>query len=66
MRAFFRILHALLIVAFGLTGLVAGGAIGYGNGGWIGAVAIGTIGLLVGLFLAAGPEGWGLLLGLLR
>ena len=63
MKLVLRVLHVLATIVLGLAGLIAGAGVGYANGGWIGAVAIGAVGLMAGVFLATG--GWGLLLGLL-
>ena len=52
MQRFIRIIQAIWSVALVVLSGTIGAVVGYGNGGWIGAVCLGAAGTFVGAALA--------------
>ncbi|MGJ4908511.1 hypothetical protein [Bradyrhizobium sp. HKCCYLS2033] len=49
------ILHTLWAICTLATGAVVGATVGFHSGGWIGAVVLGVVGLVIGAVAAALP-----------
>lgn len=54
MKRVIPVLQLLGAIALTLFGGALGAAVGFANGGWVGAVCLGIAGLAMGAFVAAG------------
>jgi len=54
MQRFIQIAQIIGAVALVILCGVIGASVGYGNGGWAGAICLGMAGLIIGAALAAG------------
>ena len=55
LRTIWHILHAIWAVCAIAAGTFVGAALGLHSGGWIGAVVLGAVGLVIGAVAAAFP-----------
>ncbi|MGJ4892812.1 hypothetical protein ACQR0Z_04365 [Bradyrhizobium sp. HKCCYLS3077] len=55
LKAIGRVVHAIWAVCAVATGAFVGVAVGLHSGGWIGAVVLGLVGLVIGALAAAFP-----------